>query len=453
MHIIIIANHQLSALAPLTDNGSLAMLPIGGKPLIEHLLENVATVQHEKMTIVASRGFDTLHRFVGLGERWGLNTTLVSSRPNEPLSSLKRRQPELFQGNLLVLSADRVYTENLAEHQDVCQDDCKANLVENSVYAQFSQIMQPALPVTDHKDYLDLNLAAARGDIVLLRLRGRERALGLTTGFRTQISPRSVRVGQTHAGNNCRVDDSAQLLGTVVLDSSVVIDRNTQLENSMVLEQTYVGEQLNLNRCIVSGSHIIRVDEGVVLKLTDSFMAAPLKEGIFSAHLSGPANQVVGVLAGIVALPIMGLALLASLWKSPYQPIVKKTWVSNLPVNSGETYRTYDTFEFNVSNQAIRRLPQVLDISLGHLRWFGVSVATSDELSARREPWQMTRDQSPMGMFGPAQVSGDDSMTTEQRFLSDAAYVPTAGWRVNLAILGDALSRLTTPSSANPVQS
>ena len=75
MHIIIIANHQPTALAPLTDNGSLAMLPIGGKPLIEHLLENVATVQHEKMTIVASRGFDTLRKFVGSGERWGLDTT------------------------------------------------------------------------------------------------------------------------------------------------------------------------------------------------------------------------------------------------------------------------------------------------------------------------------------------------------------------------------------------
>jgi len=371
MHIIIIANHQLSALAPLTNNGSLAMLPIGGKPLIEHLLENVAAVQHEKMTIVASRGFETLREFVGSGERWGLNARLVSSRPNGPLSSLKRRHPTMFQGNLLVLSADRVYTVSLAEHQDVDA----ANLYKNPKLAKFTKITQPALPITNHKDYLDLNLAAVRGDIALLQLRGRARALGLTTGFRTKISPRSIRVGQTHAGNNCRVDSSAKLLGTVVLDSCVVVDRNTQLEDSMVLEQTYVGEQLNLNRCIVSGSHIIRVDEGVVVKLTDSFMAAPLKECIFAAYLSGPANQLVGVAVGVVALPLMVPAFLASLWQNPYQPIVKKTWVSNLPVIFGETYRTFDTFEFNVSHRAIRLLPQVLDVILGHLRWFGVSLA------------------------------------------------------------------------------
>ena len=450
MHIIIIANHQPTALAPLTDNGSLAMLPIGGKPLIEHLLENVATVQHEKMTIVASRGFDTLRKFVGSGERWGLDTTLVSSRPNEPINSLQRRLPEIFSEDLIILSADRVYTSSLATHEDVATSSTSSSAGQPLV----KKIMQPAHAVADHKDYLDLNLKAARGDVKIIRLRGRQRALGLTTGYRTNINPRSVRVGQTHTGNNCRVDSSAQLHGTVLLDSSVVIDRNTRLEDSIVLEQTYVGEQLNLNRCIVSGPHIIRVDEGVVVKMTDSFMAAPLQEGIFSAHLSGPANQLVGVIAGVVALPIMGAALLASLWESPYEPIVKKTWVSNLPVNSGQTYRTYETFEFNVSHQAIRRLPQVLDVSLGHLRWFGVSVATSDELDSRSEPWQMTRDQCLAGVFGPTQISGDASMSADERFLGDASYVPVAGWRTNVSLLKDAMRRLipSAQTSENSAQ-
>jgi len=410
MHIIIIANHQPTALAPLTDNGSLAMLPIGGKPLIEHLLENVA------------RGFDTLRKFVGSGERWGLDTTLVSSRPNEPINSLQRRLPEIFSEDLIILSADRVYTSSLATHEDVAASSTSSSVEQPLV----KKIMQPAHAVADHKDYLDLNLKAARGDVKIIRLRGRQRALGLTTGYRTNINPRSVRVGQTHTGNNCRVDSSAQLHGTVLLDSSVVIDRNTRLEDSIVLEQTYVGEQLNLNRCIVSGPHIIRVDEGVVVKMTDSFMAAPLQEGIFSAHLSGPANQLVGVIAGVVALPIMGAALLAS----------------------------YETFEFNVSHQAIRRLPQVLDVSLGHLRWFGVSVATSDELDSRSEPWQMTRDQCLAGVFGPTQISGDASMSADERFLGDASYVPVAGWRTNVSLLKDAMRRLipSAETSENSAQ-
>lgn len=426
------------------------MLPVSGKPLIEHLLENVASVPHEKMTIVASRGFDTLQQFVGTGERWGLKTTLVSSRPNEPLPSLKRRKADMFSGNLLILSADRVYSENLADHENVLE----AIRGAKSCADDYPRILQPAFTVSDHKEYLDLNLAAARGDIAILQLRGRERALGLSTGYRTRINPRSIRVGQTHAGNNCRVDSSAQLRGTVVLDSSVVIDRNTHLEDSVVLEQTYVGEQLNLNRCIVSGRYIIRVDEGAVVKLTDSFMAAPLQEGIYSAHLSGPANQLVGVLAGVIALPLMGVALLASLWESPYEPIIKKTWVSNLPEKTGEPYRTYDTFEFNVSHPAMRRLPQILDVSLGHLRWFGVSVATSEELEARSEPWQMTRDQCPTGIFGTAQIEGDILMSADERFLRDAAYVPIAGWLTNMRILKNAVHRLVTPSTneEEPVQ-
>ena len=76
MHIIIIANHQPAALSPLVDNGSTAMLPVGGKPVIEHLLENVSTVPHARMTIVTSRGVNTLRQFVGSGERWGLELNL-----------------------------------------------------------------------------------------------------------------------------------------------------------------------------------------------------------------------------------------------------------------------------------------------------------------------------------------------------------------------------------------
>jgi len=438
MHIIIIANHQPAALAPLADNGCAAMLPVGGKPVIEHLLENVATVQHSKMTIVASRGFNSLSQFIGSGARWGLDINLVSSRPNETLSSLKRREPEKFDSALLVLSADRVYTESLEQHSEIVSWVDSADPASDDV----TQVTEPALTLADHKEYLELNLAAARGEIDQLRLRGRERALGLTTGYMTRIDPRSIRVGQTHAGNHCRVDKTAQLSGTVVLDSGVVIDRNTRLNDVVVLEHTYVGEQLNLERCIVSGRHLIRVDEGVVVELTDSFMTAPLQEGVYAAHLAGPANQLVGAVASIAALPFMGIALLMGLWQSPYEPLVKKQWVSNRSANPGKRYREFNGFEFNVSQRAARRLPQVFAVAMGHLRWFGVSMATSEELDARREPWQMTRDTCPSGVFGPAQLSCGDSATVEERFLSDAGYVPSAGWKTHVEILGDVVRNL-----------
>ncbi len=454
MHIIIIANHQPAALAPLTDNGSLATLPVGGKMLIEHLLENVASVQHSKMTIVASRGFNSLRQFIGSGERWGLNIKLVTSRPNEPIASLKRRQPSMFQGKVLLLAADRIYTKSLANNEFILQQasETNAKLAHQNTNAHSEdlvQILQPATSITDFKEYLDLNLAAARGEISQISLRGRERALGLTTGYRSTINPRSVRLGQTHAGNHCRVDKSANLHGTVVLDSSVVIDRNTEIKDSMVLQHTYVGEQLNLERCIVSGRYIIRADEQVVLKLADSFMAAPLRKGMYTAHFAGPLNQLMGVGAGIAALPLMGAALVMGLWENPYQPIVKKTWVSNYAARAGNQYRTFDTFEFNVNNRAMRKLPQILDVSLGHLRWFGVSVATAEELDNRNEPWQMTRDNSPAGIFGTAQINDEHDTSTEERFLNDAAYVQTASFLTNLGILGDALAKLTSGDREN----
>lgn len=437
MHIIIIANHQPATLSPLTDEGSAAMLPVGGKPLIEHLLENVADVAHAKMTIVTSRGLNTLRDFVGIGERWGLAIEVLTSRPNEPLNSLKRRHKSVFKGKLLVLSADRVYTESLAEHESICALQASEDPAPEPM-----PVLEPCIPVNSHKDYLELNLAAARGEIERIRLTGRERAVGLTTGYSTRIDPRSVRIGQTHAGNHCRVDKSVELSGTVVINSSVVIDRNTRLHDTIVLDQTYVGEHLNLKRCIVSGPHIIRVDEDVVMKLADSFMTAPLQQGLYATHFAGPTNRALGAVASLVSLPLMGVAFAVGVWENPYEPIQRKNWVSNLAPKAGQPYRTYDTFEFNVSNPLLRRLPQVFDVCKGHVRWFGVSVATPMELDARNESWQMTRDSCRMGVFGYAQLNCPANSKPEVRFLSDAAYVPVAGWKTNWGIFRDACRKL-----------
>ncbi len=426
------------------------MLPIGGKPVIEHLLENVSTVPHARMTLVASRGVNALRQFVGSGERWGLDIDLMSSRPNEPVSSLKRRQPSLFNGKTLIVSADRLYTENLAEQDAVLALLDSADDTPHGAHV----IGEPAYTIENHKQFLELNLQAASGAIEQVNLRGRERGLGLTTGYRTQVDPRSVRLGQTHAGNHCRVDKSAQMHGTVVLNSSVVIDRNTHVEDSVVLENTYVGEHLNLKRCVISGRYIIRVDDNVVVKLADSFMAAPLNQGVYSTHLAGPVNQLCGAIAGAAALPVMAVALLVALWENPYQPLVKRTWVSNLSPKSGTAHRNFDTFEFNVSNRALRKLPQILDIGTGHLRWFGVSAATAAELDARTEPWQMARDNCPSGMLGSAQINEDESATANERFSSDADYAASAHCRLNLELVGAALAKLwvrdTQPKAQAP---
>jgi len=236
----------------------------------------------------------------------------------------------------------------------------------------------------------------------------------------------------------------------VVLNSGVVVDRNTHIEDSVILGHTYVGEQLNLKRCIVSGSHIIRVDEGVVVELTDNFMTAPLKEGVYSAHFAGPANQLFGLVASIIALPLMAVTLPAALWQNPYDPLVKRSWVSNRSGVRSANFNTFKTIELNVSNKALARLPQVLAVAAGHLRWFGVSPATESELQGRRELWEMTRDQCPAGVFGPAQLLSNQNTSLKDRFLRDAAYVPSAGWRTHLLVLKDAIHQLFAQQKSKP---
>jgi len=184
MHIIIIANHQPATLAPLVNDGSIAMLSIGGKSLIEHMLENVTNVTHSHMTIIGSRGFNSMRQLLGTGARWGLELDFISSRPNEALVSLKRRHPKLFEGTVMVLTADRVFLEPLSEQSAVKQ--LLDTSSQSSANEGMVRVLEPAYVISNHKEYLDANLAAARGSLPQLQMRGTNRSTLCSSGPNTR---------------------------------------------------------------------------------------------------------------------------------------------------------------------------------------------------------------------------------------------------------------------------
>ena len=65
--------------------------------------------------------------------------------------------------------------------------------------------------------YHRANLDAAAGRIPELIVPGRQVALGLTVGLRSQLSPRSLREGIAWVGRGCRIDPSAEFHGEVVV--------------------------------------------------------------------------------------------------------------------------------------------------------------------------------------------------------------------------------------------
>src|SRR5262249_60293331 len=84
-HLVIIAGGKGSRLAPMAGDVPKVLIPIGGKPVLQHQLELAAAAGISDVTIFAGHLGEKIEAFVGDGSRFGLRArTLVG---NESLGS------------------------------------------------------------------------------------------------------------------------------------------------------------------------------------------------------------------------------------------------------------------------------------------------------------------------------------------------------------------------------
>ena len=470
MNVLIIANHTSTELGPLTRDSCLCLLPITGKPLIEHTLESVARLSPDSTTIVASRGLNALRDFIGSGERWGLVIDVVSSRPNESIAKLHSNNERLFSDDTLIIECNRVrnfsYQDFISAIESSEKNSNSYTVQLDGADAGLHYLRKPnsssgsalkleiislegatSYPLNTPLDYHTINMLIAAGQVPTITTRGRERSLGLTTGFMTRIHPRSIKAGRVHAGNNCRVHPSCSLSGSVVLNNGVVVDRNTSIENSVILDRTFVGENLEIKNAILFGDLLIRVDTGAVVEVTDRFLTAHLGESLYDAHFANITNQLAGLALLIISLPLWPLCFILALLRSPRQPLISKQFVGNKFVkhstNSNDQKpgekRFFKTFEFNVKHGLLRKLPLVISIATGHVRLVGVSLCSPAELEERTEGWQTVRDSAPAGALGPSQLFLSEDASLDEKILTDAIFAQQASKTNSLYILLQAI--------------
>lgn len=442
MHVLIIANHSPKELEPLVKDSALCLLSVGGKPIIEHTLESVARFSPTKTTIVASRGLNALRQYIGSGERWGLVIDVISSRPDESLPRLKLNNSKLFKNDLLVIECNKIRGFALGDFLAAIEDGCeskefsawandqscglhyyKENFSANESASSVIDMQgTDTYPITNPAEYHRINMLVAAGEVPTIAVRGRERSLGLTTGFMTRIHPRVLKSGRVHAGNNCRVHPSCSLSGNVVLNSGVVIDRNSTVENSLILDRTFVGENLEIRNSILSGGLIIRVDTGAVVEVTDRFLMAPLGDSLYDAHFADITNQFLGVLLLLLTLPLWPIALLSSLFSSSTNAIEKKKYIGNKVNNLTGERQYFKTLEFGVRHRFLKKLPLLFAVATGQIRLVGVSLLTPEEQENRSESWQTARDSAHCGLLGPVQLYFPEDTNVDEKILTDAMF-------------------------------
>ncbi len=455
MDVIIFADRKGQELLPLTDQTCVALLPLAGKLIIEHTLEALVDAGVRQAHIILSPFAEQVKEILGNGERWGMTLTFSTSRGEEStlqeLSKLQNQPAPPF----LVLRGDIIRSGSINDFLQqsesltapciqalyggenayllLCRDTVNAD-IETLNWTDSNPIAFATTTVEVNgcvaridslAAFHQTNLDAAAGRLDTLLIPGRQTALGLTQGRNTEAYPQNLKQGIALIGSNCHLHPSVELTGEVVIGDNVIIDSRVTIESSVILPHSYIGELVELRNAIVRGNDLIRVDNGAILKINETFLLADLKTAPINKGLGTIFNRLAGLFLLALSLPFWLLALGLAVMQNPSKPyLIKRLRGNKIDLNDfGSPQRTeFPAGEWNVSAPVLRYLPRILAVISGDLSVMGSLPVSIETAEKRIEEWERLADQTPSGLLGPTQLNIPADASDEEKLMSDSFY-------------------------------
>ena len=443
LEIIVIADDRGEALLPLTQHTCAALLPVCGKPIIEHVLESIIPLSVGQVTLLVNGFAGKVRQFVGGGERWGVNINYNTTRGNSTIMDIISATHRSESRPCLILDArilrafnivdaiERLRSQSNYTSKSLLGDsdagvyyfdprNISSNLNEDESLTTVYLTMDYCENVSSLENYHAANLDLARDKPERVITRGAQKHDGIFSGPGCLISASNVEDGELFAGKRCRLESSVICKGTVVLGDNVVVDRNTTIVDSVILDNTFVSEHLYIENAIVWRNTLIRVDKETSITLEDDRLLGGLSHSAFSLKLGGVVGRFMAVVVLVLSLPLWLVALVdAALGGNDFKLFKRVRYLGNA-AHSNLSHRQMMSVDIQTRFPRLVKLPLLLEIALGNIDWFGVSVVAPDDLIGRTESWQFMRDEYPVGLIGPAQIELDKESSIDEILMADA---------------------------------
>ncbi|MFW2405645.1 MAG: sugar phosphate nucleotidyltransferase [Gammaproteobacteria bacterium] len=306
MEALVFADRVGNELLPLTKDTPVSLLPVNGKPLIEHTFDDLAAAEIRSiMLVVDDRQAGVIEQQLGDGDRWGLDLQYVRARNGETPTQLARRVAGKLPDKFLAMRGD-VYrsgsirnfrsaannvlaTQVMAQINGRCAQLCLCRQRDLQLEAlswdpsrqaadtnwrtvdvgnaEFSQLFDTTEFYLANIDGLDrcvaeLNDAANQAERIYF------------AGPGTRLLPRVVRDGPVLIGTGCEIADTAQLVGPIVLGDDVIVGEGTFLHACVVLPGTHIPDGISLHNAVVTSEMAIGIGGNVICRFADSLEKA-----------------------------------------------------------------------------------------------------------------------------------------------------------------------------------
>lgn len=452
MKIVILADRSRPELEPLTKRTCASLLPVGGKPLIEHTVEALFDAGIREATVLISEFPDQVEAHLGDGERWGMDFRFWLSRGDESVESICRRLSHQNEDEVLLIRADMIRTAFLPRFLDLANMRPGSSRLAASVGGveagvelvrlrealrptQWIELVGERLSVlADLSDFHATSLEVVRGTFPGLNLRAREVSPHVHVGRRSIVPSTSVRGENVFVGCRSHVHPTAKLGDDVLLSEDVIVDADARLRSVVVLPGTYIGASTEIENAIVWGNQVIPMAIGEAATVRDPSLLASMEHSPLTRALAESARRLAAVVTVCLSAPLWPLFVVSSFAADPRNPFRPVRLVSNRESeNTGGslTRRAFTTWEGATKIPWLRHLPRLLSVATGDLEFVGVGPASRENPQLPTEEWERVAEAAPSGLVTPGALQPSAASRLERR-MADSFYVATRGMRTDL---------------------
>jgi len=433
---------------------SACFLPLMGKPFIQHILEYVERLGIREWEIYLSRYADEVEEFIGDGERWGVKLSYHLLK--DKIGVATRLGRDLDQKPFLLCNEE--YLPFIAQ-EDLGLEQSFATVLGHSTQwrvctlatldTELQSKKVETLSVVSATEYLESiqKVLSRKGkDLVVY---GKEVRDGIWTGPGTKIPPTCTLVAPVYLGSHVRIGEHSIIGPNVEIGNGCIVGENSFIKESSILGGSFVGQNLDVNGCIVNQNRILNARLSAVYRATDEMLATAVE-----SSEAGTDHVPVSILSRFLALVLLILtfpilAVLALFSRNKVRETVvcipQQRSLSNLRTHALTTFKTRAQTSGNLWKHLLWHvIPGLYLVVTKRSRFFGIPYKSLEEYEHLSSDWQQLYLRSTPGLIAEADILYEEYPDDQMLFASEMYYRVKESPRYNAALLGKYIKRLFT---------
>lgn len=428
MRAILIATGYHKALEPLVSYRPSPLLNIADKPIIFHIIELLVQKGVKHFDLILHHLPEQIEEILGDGKRWGIEIThhLIKNE-NQTYALIKTLSKQWKEKSIILGLGDAL--PKLPELKGITSNSFVNQKEQWTGWGVFTKdslmnFNSDLSPIQTNKNKVlpfisAQSLPALKESNILLMKEKASTHLFPTTAVNVEpgiwisravvIEPGAEIISPIFIGENSHIKSNATIGPNTVIENHSIIDSGSSIKNSLVCQNSYIGENLEINQCIIDRNALINLDLNTTIHIKDAFILSETTPPSFYQYLK---NFLERAFALLLFFPLSPIYLLMSL----LYPQKKKNYVKLPGDNETISLKTFENTTY------FSHLPLLISIIKGDLHFVGVAPRSKKEVDALFPDWRSLYLSSKIGWITLTEVQHGKTPSVDELYATETYY-------------------------------